>query len=151
MDFTRDGIEQQRNELQASASMAGNRIGVNLLRLLVLAIVIIAVAVIFLIRGAYQGILDGSPDISDVNIMPAGFATFVYDADGNEMQKLNSASGNRISVSISEIPVNMQHAIVAIEDSRFYEHNGVDPRGMLRAAVVAVQSGFRRTDRKSVV
>ena len=151
MDFTRDGIEQQRNELQASASMAGNRLGVNLLRLLVLALVIFAVASIFLIRGAYQGILDGSPEISDVNIMPAGFATFVYDADGNEMQKLNSASGNRISVSISEIPLNMQHAIVAIEDSRFYEHNGVDPRGMVRAAVVAIQTGFSRTEGASTI
>ena len=103
MDFTRDGIEQQRNELQASASMAGNRIGVNLLRLLVLALIVIAVSSIFLIRGAYQGILDGSPEISDVNIMPAGFATFVYDADGKEIQKLNSASGNRISVSITAL------------------------------------------------
>ena len=151
MDFTRDGIEQQRNELQASASMAGNRVGVYLLRFLVLALVVIAVSSIFLIRGAYQGILDGSPEISDVNIMPAGFATFVYDTDGKEIQKLSSASGNRISVSISEIPLNMQHAIVAIEDSRFYEHNGVDPRGMVRAAFVAIQTGFSRTEGASTI
>ncbi|MBR2188599.1 MAG: transglycosylase domain-containing protein [Eubacterium sp.] len=151
MNFSREGIEKQRNELQASASMAGNRLGVLLLRLIVLALVVFVVAAVFLIRGAYQGILDGSPDISDVNIMPAGYATFVYDADGNQMQKLSSASGNRISVSISEIPADMQHAIVAIEDSRFYEHNGVDPRGMLRAAVVAVQSGFSGTEGASTI
>ncbi len=36
----------------------------------------------------------------------------------------------------------MQHAIVAVEDARFYEHNGIDPSGIIRAFVVGVSHGF---------
>ena len=92
--------------------------------------------------GAFRAILDTAPDISDVNIMPSGNATFVYDADGNQLQKLSAPNANRMSVSISKIPLNMQHAIVAIEDERFYEHNGIDIQGILRAFVNGVSHGF---------
>ena len=74
--------------------------------------------------------------------MPSGNATFVYDADGNQLQKLSAPNANRMSVSISKIPLNMQHAIVAIEDERFYEHNGIDIQGILRAFVNGVSHGF---------
>ena len=36
----------------------------------------------------------------------------------------------------------MQHAIVAVEDARFYEHNGIDPSGIIRAFVVGVSTAF---------
>ena len=56
--------------------------------------------------------------------MPQGNATFIYDDQGTLIRQLNSAGGNRISVSIEEIPENMQHAIVAIEDSVFTNTTG---------------------------
>jgi penicillin-binding protein 1A len=40
---------------------------------------------------------------------------------------------NRIPVPISKIPQNLQHAFIAAEDARFYQHSGIDPRGILRA------------------
>ena len=46
--------------------------------------------------------------------MPLGNASFIYDADGNQVQKLTGAQGNRVSISIEEIPLDMQHAIVAV-------------------------------------
>ena len=102
-----------------------------------------AVCVIFCCMGigAFRAILDTAPDISDVNIMPSGNATFVYDADGNQLQKLSAPNANRMSVSISKIPLNMQHAIVAIEDERFYEHNGIDIKGIVRAGVSLISGG----------
>jgi len=42
---------------------------------------------------------------------------------------------NRIVVPLDEVSQDMQHAVVAIEDERFYEHNGVDPQGITRAAL----------------
>lgn len=151
MNLGPSGIEKQRNELKSSMTMAGNRVALIALRLVLIAVAAAAVGIFFLMLGAYRGVIDGSPDIADVNIMPAGYATFVYDADGNQMQKLSSADGNRISVSITDIPLDMQHAIVAIEDSRFYEHNGVDPQGMLRAAVMALRTRFDRTEGASTI
>jgi membrane peptidoglycan carboxypeptidase len=49
---------------------------------------------------------------------------------------------NRVVVPISEISIDLQHAVVATEDKRFYEHSGVDVQGMGRAFVVGLfQSG----------
>ncbi|QOV19615.1 transglycosylase domain-containing protein [Blautia liquoris] len=64
---------------------------------------------------------------------------------------LNSSDGNRISVSIDEIPESMQHAIVAIEDSRFYEHNGIDPQGIARAVFVAVKNRGKNMEGASTI
>ena len=112
--------------------MIEKKAGISALRVLFMSLLAFFTIIICMGIGAYRGIIDSAPEISDVNIMPMGYATFVYDADGNQLQRLSSAEGNRVSVSIADIPENMQHAIVAIEDSRFYEHNGVDPRGMMR-------------------
>ena len=119
-----------------------NRLGVTFLRILFLSFAAVCVIFCCMGIGAFRAILDTAPDISDVNIMPSGNATFVYDADGNQLQKLSAPNANRMSVSISKIPLNMQHAIVAIEDERFYEHNGIDIQGILRAFVNGVSHGF---------
>ena len=42
---------------------------------------------------------------------------------------------------ISQVPQNLQNAFVAAEDVRFYEHHGVDPRGILRAVFANLTSG----------
>ena len=151
MNFGRDGLREKIRQTSSRSARVANRTGMFVLRI-VLAVVI-AAAIIFtcLASGMYNGIIDGTPSVSDVNIMPSGQATFIYDQDGNMLQKLNSADGNRISVSIDEIPENMQHAIVAIEDSRFYEHNGIDTMGMVRAVAVAISSGFSRTEGASTI
>ena len=90
-------------------------------------------------------------DISEVNIVPAGEATFVYDANGNQLQKLTAPNSNRMSVSIEKIPLDLQHAVVAIEDERFYEHNGIDIRGILRAGVRGIPNGGNFTEGASTI
>lgn len=57
--------------------------------------------------------------------------SIVTAADGTEIATLYAE--NRVEVPLEAIDVDLQHAIVAIEDSRFYEHNGVDLRGTARA------------------
>ena len=65
--------------------------------------------------------------------------TRVYAADGTKIATVFEE--NRKEVSIDRVAPVMQEAVVAIEDSRFYEHNGFDPRGFLRAAVTNVTAG----------
>jgi membrane peptidoglycan carboxypeptidase len=48
---------------------------------------------------------------------------------------------DRVNVPLTAISKNMQHAIVAIEDARFYQHGGVDPKGLIRAFTVNQISG----------
>jgi penicillin-binding protein 1A len=142
MNFGKNSTQKKRKNLTSASSRMGNRAGVSFLRILFLSFAALCVILACMGVGAFRAIIDSSPDISDVNIMPIGNATFVYDADGNQLQKLSAPTANRMSVSIDKIPLDMQHAIVAIEDERFYEHNGIDVRGILRAFVMGVSNGF---------
>lgn len=60
-------------------------------------------------------------------------ASEVFDRNGRLVGNLYYY--RRIWVPIEQIPRNLQNAVVAIEDARFYQHNGIDMRGMARAVV----------------
>lgn len=81
--------------------------------------------------GVYKGILDSAPSIDDIDATPTGYLTTVLDNQGNEIATLVASGSNRKNVTIDEIPINLQHAFVALEDSRFYEHNGIDLTGII--------------------
>lgn len=121
--------------------MMGKRAHVSFIRVLFISLIALCVIVGCLGIGAFRGIIDNAPDVEDVDISPLGYATFLYDGDGNQLRKLTAPSSNRLPVSIEQIPVDLQHAVVAIEDERFYEHNGIDVRGILRAFVKNITSG----------
>ncbi len=65
--------------------------------------------------------------------------TRVYAADGTKIATVFEE--NRKEVALEKVAPVMQQAVIAIEDSRFYEHNGFDPRGFMRAAVTNVTAG----------
>ena len=56
----------------------------------------------------------------------------IYDIHGNEIANIHAAE-NRRPIGINEIPKNLQNAFIAVEDNRFYDHIGIDPRGIVRA------------------
>ena len=66
--------------------------------------------------------------------------TVFYGADGQPWFRLN---GQRHDVSLDEIAPDLQHAVVAIEDRRFYHHPGIDPIGLGRALLTDVRPGGR--------
>ena len=70
---------------------------------------------------------------------PLPARTYMLDADGNRIATLFDE--NRIEVPLNKISPNMQRAIVAVEDERFYEHHGVDVKGLIRAQLENTASG----------
>ena len=90
--------------------------------------------------GAFKGILSAAPDVDPAAVLPRGFATVVYDARGNELTKLVAANSNRSSEDIERIPQYLRDAFVAIEDQRFYDHNGIDIKRILSAGLMAIQN-----------
>lgn len=78
-------------------------------------------------------LIASAPDIDTITVSPAESATYICDQEGNYLRKLTLASSNRDIVALKEIPKTLQQAMIAIEDSRFYEHGGIDIRGILRA------------------
>lgn len=91
--------------------------------------------------GVLKGIIDAAPDIDDIDVTPTGYLSVVLDDQGNEIATLVASGSNRVYVTLDEIPVDMQHAFVAIEDERFYENNGIDIQGIIRAAVTGITTG----------
>ena len=95
----------------------------------------------------YQGyrfvekIIAEAPDINEIDATPSGYMSTVLDADGNVTAQLVGTGSNRVYVTLDEIPVDLQHAFVAIEDERFYDHNGIDLRGIARAVAKGLTTG----------
>ena len=97
---------------------------------------LIGIAIVFLVMltGIGCGFLTASmntkSDLADDIRPPA--SSLVYDSDGNEIATIHAAE-NRMPVKLDQVPKNLQDAFVAVEDNRFYDHIGVDPRGIARA------------------
>ena len=68
---------------------------------------------------------------SELEVEPLNEASRIEASDGSLLATFYTE--NRIMVPIEEISPYMQHAVIAVEDRRFYEHGGVDPKGMARA------------------
>lgn len=98
-------------------------------------------ALLFIGLGILWRLIATAPDIDSITVSPVESATYICDQEGNYTRKLTLASSNRDIVSLEEIPDSLQHAIIAIEDERFYEHGGIDLRGIARAFWTGVTSG----------
>ena len=66
--------------------------------------------------------------------LAAGQPSVVYAADGSEIGPL-TAYAYQVPVTLDELPPAVAQAFVASEDIRFYQHHGVDPRGIARAII----------------
>ena len=100
------------------------------LLILVLCLCLLGTAMGF---GMFRGILDSAPDIDTIHIGPTAYASKVLDTDGNITATLVTAGSNRERVSYDQLPKDLINAFVAIEDERFWQHNGIDLKSILRA------------------
>lgn len=141
MDYGKKSTSKKRNALISRSSMMGKRAHVSLIRVLFISLIAILVMGICTGVGAFKGVIDNAPNVDSIDIMPLGYASFLYDDQGTQLRKLAAPDSNRLPVSLDQIPVDLQHAVVAIEDERFYEHNGIDVRGILRAGMKALTEG----------
>src|SRR5437667_1201825 len=98
--------------------------------------------VIFLFYGAWAQTFD----MKKVGEMPE--RNTVYDVDGKIYSRL--AGANRLKVSLSEVSPLFIEAVLTREDARFYEHKGIDWRGILRALAHDVLSGSAREGASSI-
>lgn len=92
--------------------------------------------------GMLQAIISTAPDIAEIeqSVQLEGFQTTIFNQDGKEITTLSTANSNRIYVEYENIPDDLSNAFVAVEDERFWKHNGIDARGILRAFFVGIQN-----------
>lgn len=151
MNYSKKGIRSKQKSLHATSAKWGHKALLVVLNLFLLAFLAVGIIGISAGIGIFKGIIDTAPSIENIDVTPTGFSTFVYDLEGNQIGKLIAADSNRIPVSQDMIPENLAHAFVAIEDERFYEHNGIDIKGIFRAAYVGITNGFKFTEGASTI
>ncbi len=141
MDYGRKGIRKKR-ELISSRRLA-TRYWIKTLILLILLVVLIAGIGYAGIRvyGYVKDTMANAPEIDLADVTPSGYMSTVYDAAGNVSAQLVGTGSNRVYATLEEIPEDLQHAFVAIEDERFYQHNGIDIKGIIRAGMQGITTG----------
>ena len=141
MNFSKLGIKRTLRQMRSKGIKVANLFKVSFLQLLFIGVITAFVLLFCVGLGAFNGILASAPEIDEFDLIPTGYATLVYDCEGHEMTKLISSNANRSYVTLDKIPQHLQDAFVAIEDERFYEHNGIDMKGIVRAGFLAVKDG----------
>jgi len=102
-------------------------------------LVLIAIATI----GVASWVLDvaaKAPSLAACKPVDKGGNSTIYAADGSKLGIVESDEA-RAPISIDRVPRKLQLATVAIEDQRFYEHGGIDPEGIARAALKNLEAG----------
>ena len=151
MNYGKKGVTQKQKELNAKSSKWGKKFALIFLKVFLILFLSVGIIAASGALGIVKGVIDSSPDISEMTIAPTRFSTFIYDSEGNQTAKLVASNSNRIPVSMDKIPENLAHAFVALEDERFYEHNGIDIKGILRAFMVGVKNKFNFSEGASTI
>ena len=85
--------------------------------------------------------METAPSIDTINVIPDGYATTILNSKGKTIQTLVGKEANRQYATLDTIPKHLQNAFVAIEDERFWVHDGIDLQGIFRATFSGLSNG----------
>lgn len=151
MNYSKKSTSKKQDSLKSKKQKIGKKFMVVFLKTFLVLIVALGVVGLCGGIGVVKGVIQNAPDITSASVLPRGYKSTVYDVEGNKTAELVAEGTNRTYVKIENIPKHVQEAFIAIEDERFYQHNGIDIRGMLRAGIKGVASGFKRTEGASTI
>ena len=105
----------------------------------ILTMIIVVAAMGGIGAGVFVKIIQDAPSLDLISVEPNVYTSIVYDKDGKEIDRFHGKE-NREYATLDEISPYLQNAIVAVEDERFYQHFGIDIKGILRAGVTTVKN-----------
>lgn len=115
-------------------------VAVTTIRLSFVLALCVALALLGAVVGIAKAFVDTAPTLDLAALDAQDKTSFIYDSQGNLITDYKGTE-DRIMVSIDEIPEMLQNAFIAVEDARFYEHNGVDVKRIVGALVANFTSG----------
>lgn len=125
------GNDEQKKKKKKSSSPAA-QFTLAVIKTVVVILISFGCAVGGILGGAVFGWLKSAPHITPDQLDITKLTSFIYDKDGVEIAQIKG-SENRILVDHSAIPDNMRNAFIAIEDSRYRIHNGIDLKRFVSA------------------
>lgn len=151
MNYGKKGVRTKQRTLNSKSEKWGHKFTITAVKLLLVAIAGIGICGTAAGIGMFHGILESTPKIRVNDVVASGEATIVYDKEGNEIDQYVSTNSNRIEVTIDQVPTHLGQAFVAIEDKRFYQHNGIDMKGILRAGWQFIKTGGKEKQGASTI
>ena len=139
-DFTRYKVRNRIDDLTYGDTRSRNSLMFAVKAAVIVIALLVFVAVFSLGTGALIGIVKNAPEVKELTFSPVGYASKTLDADGNVTATLVQAGSNREEAKFEEFPEALLNAVVAVEDQRFWDHDGIDLRSITRA-VKGVFSG----------
>ncbi|MBP3888110.1 MAG: PBP1A family penicillin-binding protein [Cellulosilyticum sp.] len=142
MNYSTDSRNKTEKKNKSNKKQVKKKSKVTAFRIIIMTIIIGMFAIVGGGLGVFIGIIKSAPDVTTIDLKPQGnYTSFVYDDSGKVQITTFAPTDNREYVKLSDVPQNLQDAIVATEDERFYEHNGIDIKGIFRAIVKNLQTG----------
>ena len=133
MDYSKNEINKSIHQLKSRSRRISTTVSVSGFRLLLLAAIGVIVIGGFAGVGVLNGVIASAPSLDNVSVVPEGYVTRFFYTDGTVSQTLIGAGGNREYVSLDNVPDYVYNAFVAIEDERFWKHEGIDVRSIFRS------------------
>lgn len=129
MNYGKRSASKKQKNITSKANMRKKKIGVRLFKGFLLCIAVVCIAGAAGAGLLVKRIIDNAPEITPSSIKPEGYTSVAY-ADDNAtiIEDFKQAGSNRVYVTIDEIPEDLQHAFVAVEDSGFISTTGLTPR-----------------------
>ena len=141
MNFSKDETNKKIRNLKTRSKRFSSKLNVTAFRLFLLGVVFVVAVGVAAVAGIVKGLSATVPSIDLINVVPSGYASNTYFRDGTHAEILAGVEANRDYVEIVELPEYIKYAFVAMEDERFYEHDGIDMRGIMRALVSNLKEG----------
>ena len=141
MNFSRRNTVERARKLKSPATHRLNKCKVMALRVVLISLVVIAAVALSGVSGIVNGLMETAPSIDTINVIPDGYATTILNSKGKTIQTLVGKEANRQYATLDTIPKHLQNAFVAIEDERFWVHDGIDLQGIFRATFSGLSNG----------
>jgi penicillin-binding protein 1A len=113
-----------------------------LFRWLSVSLILLITGLVMLFAGALQYLQPEIPDVAALRDVKLQVPLRIYSRDGKLLAQIGEQ--RRIPLSYAEFPDQVIKAFLAAEDDQFFQHNGIDYPGLLRALAVNLSSGSRR-------
>jgi len=135
-----DNKRSESSSKKKTTKKTKTRYKIHWFRILFAVFLVCAIIGCGVVAGVVFSVAKDTPDLNSIDLDSYSVTTSILDKDGNSMGNLH-AGENRVPVDFDEISPNAVNALVAIEDQRFYTHNGVDPIRIGGAMIANIKAG----------